>query len=120
ISFFYDLYIYRYPEFTYYLLSACIASGFFLLLYLVSQGKWIGMGDVKYGVFMGFFLGWPNVLVGLFLAYVIGAAVGVILLFFKKKGLKSEIPFGPFLIVGTLLAYFFGDYIVKWYIGTII
>ncbi len=117
ISFFYSLYFYSFSEILFYILAAFLASGFFLLLYVVSSGKWIGMGDVKYGVFMGFFLGWPKILIGLFIAYIVGALVGVMLMAFEKKNIKSEIPFGPFLIVGTLTAYFFGMDILSWYLN---
>ena len=75
----------------------------------------MGMGDVKLAAFMGLFLGWPNILVALFLAFLAGAAIGLALIILKKKGLKSEIPFGPFLIGGTFGALFWGEEIVHWY-----
>jgi len=120
ISFFYDLYSYGFAGLKGYLLAVLIAAGFFLALYLVSSGRWIGFGDVKYGVCMGLFLGWPDVLTGLFLAYILGAALGILLLILKRKKIKSEIPFGPFLIAGSLVAYFYGTVIVKWYFETMI
>jgi len=46
-----------------------VSFGFFLLIVLISKGKWMGVGDVKLAFFMGLFLGWPNVLVALFLAF---------------------------------------------------
>src|SRR3989344_5083018 len=76
VSFFYNL-IFNPNDIFSNILAAFVASGFFLFLYVVSSGRWIGMGDVKYGVFMGLFLGWPDTLAGLFISYVIGAAVGV-------------------------------------------
>lgn len=115
ISFFYNL-IFNSSDIFLNILAALIASGFFLFLYLISSGKWIGMGDVKYGVFMGLFLGWPDILAGLFVSYIIGAVVGIIMMALKKKGLKSEIPFGPFLIIGTIVAFFWGSEIIKWYL----
>ncbi len=117
ISFFYNLYFYGFSELGAFLLGSFIAFSFFLFLYLVSSGKWIGMGDVKFGIFMGLFLGVPNVFVGLLLSYFVGAFIGVFLLIFFKKGLKSEIPFGPFLIFGTLTAYFYGNDILNWYLN---
>ncbi len=117
ISFGYDLYSYGFVSLKYYFLASGVAFGFFLFLYLVSKGRWIGFGDVKYGIFMGLFLGWPNILLGLFTAYLSGAFIGSLLLAVKRKEFKSEIPFGPFLIFGTLLAFFWGDEILKWYLG---
>jgi prepilin signal peptidase PulO-like enzyme (type II secretory pathway) len=98
-----------------FLFSAIGASGFFLIIYLISRGKWIGFGDVKFGFFMGIFLGFPNILVGLYSAFMIGAIIGVGLILAKRKKMKSEIPFGPFLIIGTSIAFFWGNQIINWY-----
>ena len=76
----------------------------------------MGFGDVKLALFMGLFLGWPNILVALFAAFLIGAIIGVALMALKKKGLKSEVPFGPFLIGGTFGALFWGKQAVDWYL----
>lgn len=95
--------------------SAFGAALFFLLIVLVSQGKWMGMGDVKLAFFMGLFLGFPKILIALFSAFFIGAIVGVILIVLGKKTFKSEIPFGPFLVLGTFLALFFESLIIDFY-----
>ncbi len=98
-----------------YILAVLIASGFFLFIYLVSKGQWMGFGDVKLAILLGLVLGFPNILVGLFLAFFLGAIIGLILISFNKKGLKSEVPFAPFLIAGTFLAMIFGSQIIDWY-----
>lgn len=102
------------------ILSALGAAGFFLAIVLVSRGKWMGVGDIKLAFLMGLILGWPNILVALFLAFSIGAIIGVGLIVLKKKGLKSEVPFGPFLITGTFLALFWGSAITDWYLNLIL
>jgi leader peptidase (prepilin peptidase)/N-methyltransferase len=79
----------------------------------------MGVGDIKLAFFMGLFLSWPNILVALFLAFFLGAIIGIILMVFKKKGLKSEIPFGPFLITGTFLVFFWGNQVIDWYLNFI-
>ncbi|MFH1938154.1 MAG: prepilin peptidase [Patescibacteria group bacterium] len=89
-----------------YFLSAFIASGFFLALVLVSEGKWMGLGDVKLSFLMGLILGWPNILFALFLSFLSGAVIGIGLIIFGKKGFKSQIPFGPFLAGSTILVMF--------------
>jgi len=66
---------------------------------------------------MGLFLGWPKILLALFLAFFIGAIIGIELIILGKKTLKSEIPFGPFLVSGTFLALFFGQKILDWYLN---
>jgi prepilin signal peptidase PulO-like enzyme (type II secretory pathway) len=106
---------YDFHHIVYGLLAAVVASGFFLAIFLFSAGKWMGFGDVKLAVLMGLLLGLPNVLVALFLAFFFGAIIGLILMVVQKKSLKSEIPFGPFLIIGTFLALLYGVQIVQWY-----
>ena len=98
------------------LLAIAPAAGFFLILYLISRGTWIGFGDVKFGIFMGLFLGWPAVLAALFLSYLLGALIGGLLMFLGGKTLKSQVPFGPFLIAGTFIAFFYGEQMIKWYL----
>ena len=102
------------------LLAALLASGFFLLIVLISKGKWMGVGDIKLALLMGLFLSWPNIIIALFSAFFIGAVIGVGLIILKKKGLKSEVPFGPFLVTGTFLSLFWGSGILAWYFSLIL
>lgn len=88
----------------------------FALLWLVSGGRWIGLGDAKIVVGVGFMLGFVRGISALVLAFWIGAIVGLTLIILgrvlslssKNLTMKSEIPFGPFIIIGTLLVFFFG------------
>lgn len=98
-------------------LGIAVGGGFFFVQYYLSNGRWIGGGDVRLGLLMGVILGWPNILAGLIFAYVFGAAVSVIQIAFKKKNLKSETPFGVYLTLGTFVMMFWGDKLVGWYIG---
>lgn len=93
------------------------ASFFFFTIYALSKGRAMGFGDVKLAFLLGLFLGWPSLLVALFFAFFIGAVVGLILIALKKKGLKSEVPFAPFLIMGTAISFFFGESILHWYLS---
>lgn len=96
--------------------SLLILSGFYLLLFIYSKGKWIGFGDVKLGVGLALLLcNWQLAIVALFLANLIGTLVFLPLLALKKVGRSSQIPFGPFLIVGTIVAFLFGSDIISWY-----
>ncbi|MFA4830692.1 MAG: prepilin peptidase [Patescibacteria group bacterium] len=101
------------------LLGAFIASGFFLLQFTISKGKWIGGGDVRLGVFMGVILGWKLTILALLIAYILGAVVGIILLILAKKKQDSQIAFGTFLSVATLIAMFWGEGILGWYLGLV-
>jgi len=99
------------------ILAAIVSSLFFLSIVLGSRGKWMGMGDVKLAFLMGLFLGSPKILIALFLAFFIGAIIGVILIISGKKTFKSEVPFAPFLIMGTFLALFFEHEIINFYLS---
>jgi len=101
------------------ILSAIGAAGFFFLLWLVSRGRYMGFGDVKLGFLIGLFLGWPSILVAMFSAFFIGAIIGLGLIVLGKKTLKSQVPFGPFLVIGTFIALFWGEKIIRWYLSLI-
>jgi leader peptidase (prepilin peptidase) / N-methyltransferase len=98
-------------------LSAVGSAAFFFLLWFFSKGKAMGFGDVKLAFLIGLLMGFPNVIAGLFLSFLLGAIIGLALMVLKKKGMKSEIPFGPFLITGTFLAVFYGGKIINWYLS---
>jgi len=111
---FYSYFILHTSDFIFHTLFAALgAAAFFLLIVLFSKGKWMGIGDVKLAFFMGLFLGFPNILIALFLAFLVGAIIGLGLIALGKKTLKSEVPFGPFLVIGTFIALFWGDKLIK-------
>lgn len=97
------------------IVSAILAGGFFYFLAAISDGKWMGGGDIKLVFLMGLLLGFPNILVALFLGFFLGAIVGISLMVLNKAKMKSEIPFGPFLIAGTWIALFWGNMLVELY-----
>lgn len=102
------------------LVGAAVIGGFFLVQYAISEGRWIGAGDIRMGFLMGFMLGLTNGLAALFLAYLIGALFGIVLIATKRADGNTPIPFGTFLALGTLATLLFGDQIVGWYLGWII
>lgn len=104
-------------EWTSMLIGAIVGAGFFFLQFLVSKGKWVGGGDIRIGMLMGVILGWKLLLVALWIAYIIGAITGVGLLISKKKGMKSEVAFGTFLSLATLITMLFGENIIGWYLS---
>jgi leader peptidase (prepilin peptidase)/N-methyltransferase len=105
-----------FKEFLNPIFSAIFASAFFIAIILISKGRWLGWGDVKLAFFMGLLLGFPNILIALFLAFLFGAIIGVGLIIAGRKTLKSEVPFGPFLVTGTFMALFWGQPITNWYL----
>ncbi|QQS20758.1 MAG: prepilin peptidase [Candidatus Moraniibacteriota bacterium] len=80
--------------------------GFFPLFFLsfVSKERWMGMGDGFLAFFLGLLVGWPGILIALLFSFTLGASAGILALLLGKKELGSEMPFGPFLIVGTFFA----------------
>jgi leader peptidase (prepilin peptidase) / N-methyltransferase len=96
-----------------YLLSALGAAGFLLFLHILTKGKGMGMGDVKLAVFMGLMLGWPQVVIAFYVAFISGALVGGVMLVSKKMKRNSLISFGPFLILGTMVAWWWGENLYK-------
>ncbi len=98
-------------------LAAFLAFAFFFLLSSLSRERWMGMGDAFLAILLGLILGWPQILLGLFLAFAIGSLYGIILIILKKKSMKSQVPFAPFLVVGTFIAIFFWAPIADWYVS---
>lgn len=96
-------------------LSSLAVTGLFLLIILLTKGKGMGLGDVKYVLFMGLFLGPLGTITALYISFLTGAAVSLILILGKLKSLKSQIAFGPFLIFGTIVSFYFGEAIQMWY-----
>lgn len=87
-----------------YIVSAISASLFFVFLIVITRGRGMGWGDVKFAVFMGLFLGYPRIVSSLYFAFLTGAFVSAILIVRRRKKFGQTIAFGPFLVVGTLFA----------------
>jgi prepilin signal peptidase PulO-like enzyme (type II secretory pathway) len=99
------------------LISATIGTGFFLIQYLVSRGRWIGGGDIRLGLLLGVGLGWPNILAAIFIAYGFGAVFGIAALLSGKKKWGSMVPLGTFLSVAGAITLLYGEKIVHWYLN---
>jgi prepilin signal peptidase PulO-like enzyme (type II secretory pathway) len=101
-----------------YLIAGPVLAAPFYILWLISAGTWMGLGDAKLALGIGWLLGLIKGGAAIAIGFYIGAIVALfILLFnwlFKRKGisLKSEIPFAPFLITGLLTVFFFGYTVV--------
>ncbi|MDO8429116.1 MAG: prepilin peptidase [Candidatus Daviesbacteria bacterium] len=93
-------------------------ASFFLLLIIITRGKGMGGGDVKYVFLLGLFLGFPKVFTGVFLAFLIGAVFSILLIIFGRKKFGQTIPFGPFLSIGAYLALLWGEQILALYLNS--
>jgi prepilin signal peptidase PulO-like enzyme (type II secretory pathway) len=92
------------------------SAGIFYGIFLVSSGRWIGGGDVKLAIALGILLGGPlEAILMIFLASLIGCVVSFALIGAKRMQRNSMIPFGPLLIVATIICYLFGVHIIHWY-----
>src|SRR4030043_982596 len=76
----------------------------------------MGGGDVKLLAMIGAFLGWKAVILTILLSSLIGSITGIIIMVLKGKDFKYAIPFGPFLSLGAVIALFFGENIIRWYL----
>lgn len=74
-------------------------------IWALSRGRAMGFGDVEVAAVLGLWLGWPKIAPALWIAFITGALVGIWLLVIGKKKMKSQIAFGPFLILGGWVAY---------------
>lgn len=90
-----------------------ICGGLFWVLFQLSDGEWIGGGDVKLGFLLGLIAGnaMPAFLI-IFLASLLGTLWVLPLLVNKKLAIKAQIPFGPFLIVATIIVFLLGDRLI--------
>jgi len=90
------------------LFSGLLAGGLawlaFFLLSALSREKWMGMGDAYLALLIGLVARTPLTLWALLFAFTIGALFGIILIALKKKTLQSQVPFGPFMVLGCFLA----------------
>ncbi|MDP9841346.1 prepilin peptidase [Streptosporangium lutulentum] len=87
-------------------LGGAALAAFYLVLFLVNPAG-MGLGDVKLAASLGTALGWfgwETVAVGAFLGFLAGGLYGAALMVTSRADRKSEIPFGPFMIIGAFTA----------------
>lgn len=104
------------------MLSGFLLAVPFALLWFFSKGRLMGLGDAKLSLGIGFLLGLSGGAAALILAFWTGAIISILLIIFSRLSasvlrfssasvprltIKSEIPFAPFLILSTFLAFLF-------------
>ncbi len=97
------------------LVGAALGVFIFGGLVAITRGNGMGMGDAKLAVPLGFLFGWPGILFLSAFSFIVGAIVGLFFIAFGKKTMKSAVPFGPFLVLGSLFVFFYGFGFVNWY-----
>lgn len=97
--------------------ALCVSAPMFLLA-LALPGS-LGGGDVKLMAVCGILLGWKDCLTAAVLAIFGGGLWAACLMLSGRRGPKSRMAFGPFLIAATVAAFFWGEAIRDWYFGTL-
>ncbi len=100
--------------------GAAAGAGFLIFTALVGKFMFkkesMGGGDIKFSFMMGLFLGPQNTVVGLFASFIFAAFIGITLKIIHGDKPAGEIPFGPYLVMGSLTALFYGDIIADIYL----
>jgi leader peptidase (prepilin peptidase)/N-methyltransferase len=99
------------------LVGLLAGGGILLLLYGVTRGRGIGFGDVKLAFALGLAFAWPDSVVLVGLAFVLGSIAAVPALLARRAGLKTALPFGPFLALSAVLLLAFGSVLTKAYLS---
>ncbi len=99
-----------------------IGGGVILLMSLVGslifRREAMGMGDVKLTAMIGAFMGfYPHVILVILLSAVMGSVVGGGYMLIRRVGLKSAIPYGPFLSAGAVISMLYGEELWRWYVS---
>ena len=97
------------------LVGAVVGFSLLFLIALISKGG-MGGGDIKLFFVLGLALGLKLTLLAFFLATLVGAVYGVIGMIVGRFKKRQQIPFGPFIAIGALLSYFYGNSIIEWYL----
>jgi leader peptidase (prepilin peptidase) / N-methyltransferase len=101
------------------ILGATIGFCLLLLIAIVSKGG-MGGGDIKLFAVLGLVLGWQGILLTFLLSTFYGAVFGGIGLAIGKVQRGKPMAFGPYIVLGALTTYFFGNTIINWYINSFI
>jgi leader peptidase (prepilin peptidase)/N-methyltransferase len=110
------------PQFTFFdsLIGFLVGGGSLFLVATLYQWLFkregMGGGDVKLLAMIGAFLGWKAVILTILLGSLVGSITGIIVMVSKGKDFKYAIPFGPFLSLGAVIALFYQNEIISWYL----
>lgn len=90
-------------------------AGFFLVLLFITKGRGVGGGDIKLSAVLGLIFGWPDILILIPLSFILGSLFVLPLLLTGQAGRKDMVPFGPFLVLASILIFLFGFQMVDFY-----
>ncbi|KHD89945.1 MAG: peptidase A24 [Bdellovibrio sp. ArHS] len=106
-------------EFVDALLGVLMGGGFLwgmaYVYYLLTKNEGMGGGDIKLLAWIGALLGWKAIPFVIMSSAIVGSVVGIVMSRKQKAGLKTVIPFGPYLALGAIFYLFGGETIALWY-----
>lgn len=97
--------------------GAVSGYGLIFFIILLTRGKGMGAGDMKLFGVLGLVLGLGNTLLTFFLASLFGAIIGIILQKSQKIAKRQAIPFGPYIVIAAIIAYFYGANLIDFYLS---
>ncbi|MFD2046327.1 prepilin peptidase [Ornithinibacillus salinisoli] len=99
--------------------GGAIGFSIIAIIIIISRGG-MGAGDMKLFGLLGLMLGMEKVLIAFFLACFIGSVLGMLLILLGITKRKQPVPFGPYIVLATLISYFFSEHLISWYVRLIL
>jgi leader peptidase (prepilin peptidase) / N-methyltransferase len=94
------------------LIAAVAFFIFFLAIWFLSKGTWLGLGDGKLMFLIGLIFGVSSLLI-FYLAIIMGSVLALVLMAFRKVNLKSKLPLGSFICLSAAIFIFFSNVIMN-------
>lgn len=94
-------------------------GGFYFVMWQVGP-RGLGYGDVRLAGLLALclgYLGWGTLVTGLYAGFLLGGLVSLVLVVARRVDRKTQIPFGPFMMLGALVGAVWGDSLSHWYLG---
>ncbi|WP_374035004.1 A24 family peptidase [Bdellovibrio bacteriovorus] len=91
--------------------------GMAYVYYMFTKNEGMGGGDIKLLAWIGAIVGWKAIPFVIMTSAIVGSVIGLIAARKQKAGLKTVIPFGPYLALGAVIYLFGGEAIALWYLG---
>ena len=104
-----------YTNWSQYVIGLVSVSGFLYILYITTNGRGIGGGDVKLMAACGLLIGWKLNILALVLGCIIGSIVHILRM--KLSGENHVLAMGPYLSIGVMIAALWGDKIIEMYLS---
>ncbi len=101
-----------------YVIGFLAVSAFLYLLYIVTDGRGIGGGDVKLMATCGLLIGWKLIILGFLLGCILGSVIHIIRM--RVAGEGRVLAMGPYLSMGVALAVLYGEGWIQWYLYTVL